>query len=310
VPEKDMLMKKRKWCNRITIGVLVYVFVIIIFGMPFADRKLVSGHSREVIYGEEAFSRFVYRLDNTATLTLIVCGILATALFQYVSCLWKKTNIEKWARRMIMMTRVLVCDMVAIMILCATIIVINILITQLSENDICREFARSRCVSYTGILLIFAYPFSHLIMFWKKSKGLKINDIIAMHYENEYKKLHNEEKYEEAEYVLGKICELDPKNLKAWVFRSSLCEMKLGKPEESMEYLQNAIKNIKENLDISNKEKATFEHFVGLILIQKHQPEEGMSHIKRALELDYDKSRHETMKKLEKGFCSEDSEAE
>jgi len=293
-------MKKLKRPTKGQILFVVFACILLLYGLPFVDKDITKGYSKRVAYQDTYLSQFVYKYSKIVLFILIVVGISEYFLGKYLHHRASKITNKRSAKRMIFLSKTAGWHLSIASVFFAGSIVLHYGLMLFSQNLALREYARCDFVFGIAILFVYLMALFELIEYRKNWKYFTVNYLMASPYWQEYDKLYKKKKYQEAEKVITEICQLDPTSINAWAVRAQFSDMELGKPEEAMTCLQNATRNLKENINVNDKEKATYEYCVGIIKLHRGNTAEGLSHLQKSLELEYDDGKAEFIKKLEK----------
>jgi len=297
-------MNRRKWQNRTLLLIVIYVFIICLFGFPYVDKDIVSGFSYNKVAQENALTRTFYTFRKVLNPTGLFAIIMAAILLFYQDYFIKRINSKNKAEHAILLTRFsLVADVVTSLSFCI-LATISFATMQVAKNEVLQEYSRADFMWYTGITFISLYFFINQIKrrnyFSKKSPSA----ILADNYLREYQKFIKKDNIEKAKVVIAQVCEVDPSGVTPWAVRAVFVDTFLSSPTDAEMYFNKATDNLKKHPNLDDEDKACYEFCLANILLGKDKIEQAESHIRRSLELHYDSDRADFLKKLQKHYKS------
>lgn len=202
-------MKERNWLNRNTVAVIIIVYAVILlaFGLPFADRKVTGGLHIKEVYKETVLSQIVYTWEGIAVWVLLAGAVEWFCLGKYFDRLLAEPNTPNRARRVILLSRILGLAWIMAAVLYTVFTISHLYLAHFSQNAALREFARSKFVRGSAVVLVFIPAFVGWYKWRRSWRKFTADSVLAGYYYRECEKLQKANQHEAAELMLAKACD-------------------------------------------------------------------------------------------------------
>lgn len=110
--------------------------------------------------------------------------------------------------------------------------------------------------------------------------------IIAAFLKGKYSKFLASGDFEQARESLFRACQIAPYGVELWAELAFFCETVMNQNEQADLHIEKASQLVESSSDISNKERACYESYLGHILLHRNKVIEGMKHIQCSVDLD------------------------
>jgi len=294
-------MEKVKWLNKITVLVVLYVCILVVFGPPYTNKKIVSDSSYAKVSQESELSVDLYTARRF-TLYISVLILVLFALVFYKDYLVRHVNSDIKIKRAIRLTKLSLGVVVAASISYSTLAILSFLAMKTAQSEALREFSRADFVWETAIAFFAMSCVFDEIRCQGYFAKQNTCSILANHYLQKYRKSLDENNIQDAEAAIVQACEADPFGVAPWAVRAVFTDVFLPSSTDADIYFKKATDNLKRHSNLSDEDKACYEFCLGNILLGKGNAGEAEFHVKKSLELHHDSERADFLKKLQKQY--------
>jgi tetratricopeptide (TPR) repeat protein len=155
----------------------------------------------------------------------------------------------------------------------------------MTEQFSAMQFFNLNYILLVTFVLLFLWMFRDELKRFKWFKENSPSAVLVGSFLEQIRKLLKAHKFDQAKDYLVKSCEIITDNVELWCRLGFYNELLLKKQDEAIRCMKQA-KSILESAKPSYKEIACYENYLGYILCNRGQTEEGLKHIEKSIELD------------------------
>lgn len=278
-----------KWQNKKIWLIVAYLCVIVIWGPPYTNKKIVAGPNYATSAQESDLSKTFLTIRKPVLRTLMVIVIIGVFLVFYQDHSADRANSEIKIKRTIWLTNLCLGIYTVASIITFVFIALSFLVMESAQSKTLREFSRVDFVLYVALWLLSLSCMYNQIE-WRRYFSKKgIAAILLDNCLKEYDKYIEKNAIEAASQAIAKTCEFFPSGIIPWAERAVFADKFLSSPVEAEEYFDKATENLKDNPNASNEEKAFYEFCWANILFRKGKTKQAEFHIKQSLRLPHNR---------------------
>ena len=212
--------------------------------------------------------------------------VLYLILSLYLEHRFKKLQTLDSAKRLKYVAYLSFYSILVFWILLVIRFVMTTITILMAEQFSAMRFFNFHYIFLVTFVLIFLWMLRNELKRYKWFRSYSPSKILAGSFLQRQTKLLKGQHFDQAKEYLVKVCELVPDNVEIWCRLGFYNELILKKQDDADSCMKKAKSILDSYKEPNNKEIACYEGYLGNILYNRGEKEEGLKHLKKSIELD------------------------
>jgi tetratricopeptide (TPR) repeat protein len=285
--------------------VVVCIGAILVFRLLVINENVISGLSTEILAEEGGISRFIHSWERILGFAGFLVITIATGLWIYFNRITGNMLTSAHVYRANRLSAVIFWGEVVVVAIYSISIILNLINIDLANSSVVRDFSK-RSIILEIVICLMGIPYLYNAVIWRRYfLKFGVRKLVVYYHLDKYESYIESKDFENAGLSIERACESDPEGVSSWALRALFEEVYRNSKDSASIYLSKASKNFVSNPNIDDKEKADYEYILGAIQLSRDQFEEAIDHIKKSVEIHYNRDRADYIEQLQNKFGSE-----